>query len=86
MGSRMSFRLLPKSVTLGDLGVMALILRYFTEFIYDVVVKQLLGLPRFQTLRIGYNTVWSGICEFSRRYRPPLAQRTVLEPDSLSLS
>jgi len=29
---------------------MALILRYFTEFVYDVVVKQLLGLPRFQNL------------------------------------
>jgi len=25
-------------------GVMALILRYFTEFVYDVVVKQLLCL------------------------------------------
>jgi len=31
-------------------GVMALILRYFTEFVYDVVVKQLLGLAQFQTL------------------------------------
>jgi len=31
-------------------GVMALVLRYFTEFVYDVVVKQLLGLPRFQNL------------------------------------
>jgi len=32
-------------------GVIALILRYFTEFsVYDVVVKQLLGLPRFQNL------------------------------------
>jgi len=34
-------------------GVMALILRYFAEFVYDVVVKQLLGnlgLPRFQDL------------------------------------
>jgi len=31
-------------------GVMALILRYFNEFVYDVVVKQLLGLPRFQNL------------------------------------
>ena len=31
-------------------GVMALILRYFTEFVYGVVVKQLLGLPRFQNL------------------------------------
>jgi len=28
-------------------GVMALILRYFTEYVYDVVVKQ---LPRFQNL------------------------------------
>jgi len=28
-------------------GVMALILRYFTEFAYDVAVKQ---LPRFQNL------------------------------------
>jgi len=27
-----------------------LILHYFTEFVYDVVVKQLLGLPRFQNL------------------------------------
>jgi len=26
---------------------MALILHYFTEFVYDVVVKQLLGLSRF---------------------------------------
>jgi len=25
-------------------------LHYFTEFVYDVVVKQLLGLPRFQNL------------------------------------
>jgi len=31
-------------------GVMALILRYFTEFVYNVVLKQLLGLPRFQNL------------------------------------
>jgi len=37
-------------VTVNDLGVMALILRYFTEFVYDVVVKQLLGLFRFQNL------------------------------------
>jgi len=29
---------------------MALILRYFTEFMYNVVLKQLLGLPRFQNL------------------------------------
>jgi len=31
-------------------GVVALILRYFTEFVYNVVLKQLLGLPRFQNL------------------------------------
>jgi len=29
---------------------MALILHYFTDFVYDVVVKQLLVLPRFQNL------------------------------------
>ena len=29
-------------------GEMALILHYFTEFVYDVVVKQLLGLSRFR--------------------------------------
>ena len=31
-------------------SVMALILCYFTKFIYNVVLKQLLGLPRFQNL------------------------------------
>ena len=35
-------------------GKMALILHYFTEFVYDVVVKQLLGLPRFQNLLLIY--------------------------------
>ena len=48
----MSFRLVPKSVTLNDLehhnG------RYFVLFqqifVYDVAVKQLLGPPRFQNL------------------------------------
>ena len=44
----MTFRLVPISVTLN--GEMALILHYFTEFVYDVVVKQLLDLPRFQNL------------------------------------
>jgi len=34
----MSFQLVLKSVTLNDLehGVMALIFRYFTEFVYDI--------------------------------------------------
>jgi len=31
-------------------GVVAVISRYFAEFVYDVVVKQLLGLVRFQNL------------------------------------
>ena len=31
-------------------GIMALILHYFTEFVYNVVLKQLLGLPPFQNL------------------------------------
>jgi len=31
-------------------GEMALILHYFTQFVYDVVVEQLLGLPRFKNL------------------------------------
>jgi len=43
--SYVSFRLVPKSVTLN--GVMAVILRYFSELVYDVIVKQLL---QFQNL------------------------------------
>jgi len=36
----MTVRLVPKSVTLNDLELrMAFVLRYFTEFVYDVVVK-----------------------------------------------
>jgi len=41
-------------------GVIALILRYFTEFVYNVVLRQLyiLGLPRFQNLLlIVYNHI-----------------------------
>jgi len=48
----MRFRLVPKSVTLNDLErsngpYFALFHRIF---VYDVVVEQLLGLPRFQNL------------------------------------
>jgi len=48
----MSFRLVPKSVILNDLERrnsrnFALFQRIF---VYDVAVKQLLGLPRFQNL------------------------------------
>jgi len=31
-------------------GEMALILHYFTQIVYDVVVEQLLGLPQFKNL------------------------------------
>jgi len=36
-------------------GEVALILHYFTEFVYDVVLKQLLGLPRFRNLLLIYS-------------------------------
>jgi len=48
----MSFRLVPKLVTLNHLeqrnGPYFALFRGI--FVYDVVVKQLLGLPRFQNL------------------------------------
>jgi len=48
----MSFRLVPKSVTLNDLERCSG--RYYALFhrifVYDIVVKQLLGLPRFQNI------------------------------------
>jgi len=48
-------------------GEMALILHYFTEVVYDVVVKQLLGLPRFQNLLlIVYDHIYT-ICAISQR-------------------
>jgi len=47
----MSFRLVPKPATLNDPerrnGPYFAILRYFTELVYNVVVKQ---LPQFQNL------------------------------------
>jgi len=48
----MTFRLVPKSVTLNDLErrngpYFALFRRIF---VYDIVAKQLLGLPRFYSL------------------------------------
>jgi len=48
-------------------GEMALILHYFTESVYDVVVKQLLVLPRFQNiLLIVYDHI-STICAIIQR-------------------
>ena len=47
----MSFRLVQKSVIFNDLERRnGRIMRYFIEFVYIVVLKQLLGLPRFQNL------------------------------------
>jgi len=65
----MSFRLVPKSVTLNDLEqpngrYFALFQRMFT---YDVAVKQLLGLHRFQNLLlILYNHI-EPICTIIQR-------------------
>jgi len=46
---------------------MGLILHYFTEFVYDVVVKQLLGLLRFQSLLLIVYDHISTICGIIRR-------------------
>jgi len=48
-------------------GVMALILRYFTDFVYDVVVKGLLGLPRFQNLLLIVYDHINTICAIIQR-------------------
>ena len=66
----MSFRLVPKSVTLNDRercnG------RYFALFqrifVYDVAVKQLLGLPRFQSLLLIVYDYIKTICAIFRDY------------------
>jgi len=48
-------------------GALALILRYFTEFVYGVVVKQLLGLSRVQNLfLIDYDHI-NTICAIIQR-------------------
>ena len=48
-------------------GEISLILRYFTEFVYDVVVKQLLGLPRFQNLLLIVYDHINTICAIIQR-------------------
>jgi len=61
----MRFPLVPKSMTLNDLERrMALILRYFTEFMYDVVVKQLTGFQNL--LLIVYDHI-NTICAIIQR-------------------
>jgi len=65
----MSFRLVPKSVILNDLerrnG------RYFALFqrifMYDVAVKQLLGLHRFQNLLLILYNQFKPICTIIQR-------------------
>jgi len=48
-------------------GEMALILHYFSQFVYDVVVEQLLGLPRFKNLLlIAYDHI-NTICAIIQR-------------------
>ena len=46
---------------------MTLILHYFTEFVYDVVVKQLLGLPRFRNLLLVVYDHINTICAIIQR-------------------
>ena len=46
-------------------GVMALILRYFTKFVYDVIVKQL--LPLFQNLLLIVYDHINTICAIIQR-------------------
>ena len=61
----MSFRLVPKSVTLN--GVLAVFVLFQRIFVYDVAVKQLLGLHRFQNLLlILYNHI-KPICAIIQR-------------------
>jgi len=47
--------------------VMTLILHYFTEFVYDVVVKQLSGLPRFHNLLLIVYDHINTICAIIQR-------------------
>jgi len=48
-------------------GVLVLIFRYFTEFVYIVVFKQLLGLPRFQNLLLIVYDHINTICAIIQR-------------------
>jgi len=64
----MSFRLIPKSVTLNDFE--RRIVPYFALFrrifVYDVVVKQLFGLPRDQNLLLILCDHINTICAMGR--------------------
>jgi len=49
-------------------GEMALSLHYFTEFMYHVVVKQLLVLPRFQNIVLIVHDHINTICHLIQHY------------------
>ena len=49
-------------------GEMALILHYLTEFVYDVVVKQLLGFSRFQNVLLIVDDQINTICPLIQHY------------------
>jgi len=63
----MSFRFVPKSVTLNGLeqNNCPYFPLYLTDFVYDVVIKQLLGLHRFHNLLLmvcdHINSTWGGL-------------------------
>jgi len=66
--SHINFQFVPKSVTLNDFERRnGLILHYFAEFVYDVVVKQLLGLLRFQNLLLIVYDHINTICAIIQR-------------------
>jgi len=54
-------------------GEMALILHYFTQFLYEVVVEQLLGLSRLKNLLLivydHINTICAIIQRLFRQYK-----------------
>jgi len=78
----MSFQLVPKSVTLNDLERCngAYFALFHRIFVYDVVVKQLLGLPRDQNLLLIFCDHINTICtiiqrlfwQYKRSQWPPL--------------
>jgi len=65
----MSFRLVPKLVTLNDLERRngPYIALFHRIFVYDVVVKQLLGLPRFKNLLLIVYDHTKTICAIIQR-------------------
>jgi len=67
--SYLSFRLVPKSVTLNDLERLngSYFALFHRIFVYDVVVKELLGLPRFPNLLLIVYDHTKTICAIIQR-------------------